>query len=147
MCTLAQGAPAHIRALLWAMASQPKSKAVEEYRRQIATYIRAVQAATGWKNVETGKMAGELSYTTIGRAKKGEHTMGFPALMALEAASRVPIPDALRGAAIAAQQPPAFSDAPSAEEIRQVAADLQKKSPEYQRALLAELQRSLAKAD
>ena len=127
------------------MASQPKSQAVQEYRRQIATYLRSVMLAKRWKLVETGKHAGNLKHTTISRAIKGENTLGYPALLALEAASGVPLPDSLKGAAIAAQQP-TLSDAPSAEEIRQVAADLQKKSPEVQRAIIAELQRSLTKA-
>lgn len=127
------------------MATKPKSQAVEEYRRQIAAYIDAVMMMKGWKLAETGERAGGLVHTTIGRALKRENTLGFPSLMALEAASGVKIPDALRGAAIAAQQPPQYASAPTQEEIRQVARQLEGKSQEYQQALLKELQRSLGK--
>jgi hypothetical protein len=125
------------------MASQPKSAAVAEYRRQIALYLEAVQIRTGWKLVKMGEMAGGLKHTTISRALKMENTLGFPALLALEAASNTSIPMALRAAAIAAQAPP--SPAPTEEELQKVADDLMGKSPEYRRALLEELQRSLAK--
>lgn len=127
------------------MASQPKSAAVKEYRRQIALYLEAVMRVTGWKLAKTGDMAGGLKHTTISRALKGENTLGFPALLALESASGCEIPNALRGAAIAAQQPPA-RPAPTAADLARVAEDLRDKSPEFKRALLEELQRSLAKA-
>lgn len=143
VCTLAECARAASCALSGAM-SKPKSEAVQIYRNQIAVYVDKVRLATGWKNVEMGKRAGGLAHTTIGRALKGEHTMGFPALMALEEASGVPIPNELRQAAIAAQQP--WKPGPSADDLRQVAASLLERPPEEKRALLEALQRDLAKA-
>lgn len=128
------------------MGTQPKSKAVEAYRRQIAAYLDVVRVDKGWKNVEMGQKAGGLAHTTIARARKGEHTLSFPALLALEAASGIPIPAELKRAAIAAQQPPELQDAPSAQELRRIRAEFERQSPEAQKALLAELQKAIAKA-
>jgi hypothetical protein len=127
------------------MATHPKSKAVETYRREISAYLSAVRGTRGWKLVKMGEAAGGLKHTTISRAIRGEHTISFPALLALEAASGVSIPDSLRLAAIGAQHP-APPDVPSAAEIARIAAELRGKSPEYQRALLVEIERNLAKA-
>lgn len=144
VCALAQSVPARFRALQWAMATQPKSKAVEEYRRQIALYLEAVMVARQWKLVRTGEAAGGLKHTTISRALKRENTLSYPALLALAEASGVPIPESLTSAARTAQQPtrPA-EEAELARRIAQVAKDLTE--PERQ-ALLRSLQESLVKA-
>lgn len=123
------------------MANKPKSEAVAEYRRQIALYLEAVSAATGWKNVRLGQEAGGLAHTTIGRARKGEHTLSFPALLALEEASRCEIPGSLRGAAIAAMQPQRGGGPDLQEEIRALAAEL---SPEEQGEIVEELRKRRA---
>lgn len=129
------------------MATQPKSAAVEAYRRQIARYLQSVQIAKGWKLVKMGEAAGNLSHTTISRALKGDHTLGFPALLALEAASGVPIPESLRGAAIAAQQPtrPAEPEL-DPEVLRSVAERLKGHTPTEQKAMIGELLKALTKA-
>lgn len=123
------------------MANKPKSEAVTEYRRQIAFYLEAVRLAHGWKNVEMGQKAGGLAHTTIGRALKLETTLGFPALLALEEASGVTIPQTLRGAAIAAQQPTRTERDDLEERIAAVARDLTK---DERQALLDRLQREMA---
>lgn len=125
------------------MARSSKTESVAEYRRQIAAYLQAVAMTTRWKNVEMGQRAGGVAHTTIGRALKGENTMGFPALLALELASGVPIPDSLRGAAIAAQQPAISERVDLETKIRDVARALTK---EEKAALFEELRREVAKA-
>ena len=124
------------------MATQPKSKTAAEYRRRIGAYLVRVREVKGWKLVKMGEMAGGLKHTTISRAIKGENTLSYPALLALETNSGVVIPDELRGAAIAAQQ---GQFGPTLADIHQVAQDIRATSPEFQRALIEELQRNLAK--
>lgn len=145
MCALAESVLAHFHAQVWAMGTQPKSVAVEEYRRQIALYLQTVKIATGWGQVKIGDVAGVV-HTTIGRALKGEHTLGFEKLMAISEASNQPIPDKLRGAAIAAQQPTRREVAEIKEQIQSVAAQLQGKTTEEQNEIIEELRRALAKA-
>jgi hypothetical protein len=128
------------------MATQPKSDAVAAYRREIAAYLTAVQMARKWKNVKLGEMIGGVSHTTIGRALKGEHTMGFPMLLAIEDVSGIPIPESLVVAARAAQQPTRQA-ANEPDEIRRqvedVAASL---TTDAKRRLLQKLQEELAKS-
>lgn len=125
------------------MAKQPKSAAVAAYRREIAIYLRAVRLKTRWKNVEMGQRAGSVAHTTIGRALKEETTLSFPVLLALEEASGVAIPQTLRGAAIAAQQPTRTEADDLQERISQVARELTR---DEQEALLVRLQKELARA-
>lgn len=132
------------RALLWAMGTQPKSKAVAEYRRQIALYLEGVREATGWKLVQMGQAAGGLKHTTISRALKQENTMNYPSLLVLEASSHHPIPEALKTAARLSQQA-AYPQGPTEATISRVAEELANESPEVQRALIERLQRNLAK--
>lgn len=120
-----------------------KSATAAAYRREIATYLRAIQIATGWKQVKMGEMAGGLSHTTIARAMKTTTTIGYPALLALEEAAGLPIPDSLVGAARAAQQPTTSS--PTAKQLAAVRSELLDLPEGQRRALLAELQRSLQK--
>lgn len=126
------------------MATQPKSEAVQEYRRQIGLYLQAVKIATGWGQVKMGEVAG-VAHTTIGRALKGDHTLSYPALLALEEESRVPIPDALVGSARQAQQPTRRDAAELEQQIRSVAEQLKGKSAAEQDALIEELRRALAR--
>lgn len=146
LSALAESVGAQFRAHVALMATQPKSAAVEEYRRQIARYLEAVQTATGWKLVQMGEKAGGLAHSTILRGLKGENTMGFPALMALEAASRVPIPDSLRGAAIQAQQPTRAEPEIDPEVLRSVARQLEGKSGDEQKAIIAKMLKALSEA-
>lgn len=139
VCILAECEDGCRHAQLAPMAKQPKSAAVAEYRRQIALYLEAVRNLRGWKNVEMGQKAGGIVHTTIGRALKGENTLGFPALLALEAASGVVIPTELRNAAISAQQPTRVDE----DRIERVAQNLTRSEREE---LLRRLQQELSKA-
>ena len=128
-----------VHALEWRMGTKAKSELVESYRRLIAGYLRAVMLETGWKQVEMGAKAG-VRHTTIGRALKRENTMEFTALLALEQASGLHIPDALRDAAIAAKQP----TRPDLQtELRQIRAEIERQTPEFKQALLEELRRAV----
>lgn len=146
LCGLAESMLALVRAQSWSMTTPPKSKAVEAYRQEIARYLEAVRLATGWKQVEMGERAGGLAHTTIGRAMKGDHTMGYPALLALEDQSGVPIPDSLVAAARGAQQPTRREAGTDADELRAIAARLMDKPKEERDAMLRELRKLLAKA-
>lgn len=121
----------------------PKSEAMEAYRREIAAYLELVKLGTGWTLAQMGQHAGGLAHTTVSRALKGEHTMGFPALLALEHASRVSIPDSLTLAARQAQQP--TRPQTMEEQIAALASDLMDRSPEEQRAFLAAVRKRLAR--
>jgi transcriptional regulator with XRE-family HTH domain len=127
------------------MAKPPKSKAATEYLRRIGDYLHQVKNATGWTQQEMGRHAG-VTHSTINRGLKGKNKIAFETLLALEKASGVAIPPEMQGAAIAAQQPSYVGDPPSQAEIRRIAAELQKKSPDVQRALIEELRRALEKS-
>lgn len=144
MCVVAESVCAHFRAHPWAMATQPKSEAVQEYRRQIALYLQAVKIAKNWGQVKMGDVAGVV-HTTIGRALKGDHTLNYPALLALEEASGVPIPEALTGAARAIQQPTRREAVVLEDQIRSVAEQLKGKPKTEQDAIIEELRKALAK--
>lgn len=120
------------------MATEAKSRAVAKYRREIADYLRAVKLATGWSTTEMGARAGKLAHTTIGRAMKEHHTLAFPALLALEAAAGLAIPETLRAAAVAAQHPPTASSRKD-DALKRLREEFAKQSPEAQRAFLDEL--------
>lgn len=126
------------------MGRQTKTAARDEFRRQIALYLRAIRIARGWKQERMALEAGDISHSTIGRAINEKNTLEFPTLLALEKASGIPIPDALRDAAIAYSQPnhpPRVIDVEA--EIRGLTAELKTKSPQEQRAALDQIRRAL----
>jgi transcriptional regulator with XRE-family HTH domain len=105
------------------------------YRRHVAAYLRAVELARGWSQSEIGRRAGVLS-TTVNKALKLKHSMNYTTLLALEAASDIPIHEELKQAAATLSAPRQVTDT-------EVEAFLQA-SPEWKR--MVELGRQLAEA-
>lgn len=106
-----------------------RTKAEETYREEIAAYLRLVQELKAWTQAELGRNAGYSDHTAVNKALKGRHTMAFDALLALETASGVTMPQELRDAAVAARQPRAVGVPPAdtlkalAEKLLEAAAD------------------------
>ena len=121
-----------------------RTKAEETYREEIAAYLRLVRADKGWTQSELGRAAGYSDHTAVNKALKGKHTMAFDALLALETASGVTMPQELRDAAVAARQPRAVS-VPPADEVKATTEELvqraKKMNPEERERLMEELRK------
>lgn len=107
----------------------------EEYRRQTAAYVAAVQEARGWTISALARQA-ELDRSTVSRAANGKKKTEFHRLLKIEKASRVQIPQALHEAYAA------LSDIPGGEmgriynEALDMMRKLQRSDPDgFQRAL------------
>lgn len=114
--------------------SRTASEREQNYRHQVAAYLKALELTLGWSQSEIGRQAGVKS-TTINKALKLKHSLSYPTLMALEKQSGIPIHDDLKNAA-ATLNAPRPEPAPA-----EVEAFLQS-SPAWQRML--ELGRQLA---
>jgi transcriptional regulator with XRE-family HTH domain len=137
-CVAAQSFCAQLGAHCFTM-KQPKSRAVDTYRRHIAGYLDVVRVHTGWTQKKLAEAAGLNSHTTIGRALKREITLGYPALALVEEASNVPIPEDLKIAMKHAQQPTGSASA-AAVALRQLASDIENQPEDLQQRYLEELQ-------
>lgn len=100
---LAQREAAYLRGILARMAKTATDRHAH-YRHHVAAYLRALEEARGWSQSEIGRQAGVLS-TTVNKALKLKHSMNYATLLALEAASDIPIPDELKQAAVALTAP------------------------------------------
>lgn len=65
-----------------------------EHQREIAAYVAAVLESGGWKQQALAQRSGVKQHT-ISRALNGEHKTEFEALLAIEQATGVAIPESL----------------------------------------------------
>jgi transcriptional regulator with XRE-family HTH domain len=119
-----------------ALMAETASDREQNYRHQVAAYLKALELTRGWSQSEIGRRAGVAS-TTINKALKLKHSLGYPKLMILEEQSGIPIHEGLKDALRALHAP---RPSPTTLEVE---AFLQS-SPEWQRML--ELGRQLAEA-
>jgi transcriptional regulator with XRE-family HTH domain len=131
---LAQREAAYLCGILGLMAKTATERHAH-YRHHVAAYLRAVEIARGWSQSEIARQVGVLS-TTINKALKLKHSMDYTTLLALEAASDIPIHEELRQAAATLKAPRQIS-ASEAETFLQ-------SSPEWTR--MVELGRQLSAA-
>lgn len=122
--------------------AKPRSESEATYRAEMAAYLQLVRDLKDWSQAKLGLVAGYSDHTMINKALRQKHTMSFEAAMAVEQESGVPIPQALKDAAIGARQRLAVA-VPPQEEIQRLTAELREaikdKSPAERKRLLKEL--------
>lgn len=113
---------------------KPASQREKEYKAQVVYYLRALETALGWSQSEIARQSGVRS-TTINKALKQTHALGYPKLLLLEKQSGIPLQDALVIAARSLNEPTTPASAKDVEAFLQ-------SSPAWQR--MVELGRQLA---
>jgi predicted transcriptional regulator len=117
-----------------------KSSAVAQYREEISRYLKSVMAQEGWNHQQAADALGVTRWT-VSRALAGTNTIGYLALLGFSERTGNAIPEGLRRAAVAVNEPLTRDAAP---EVRDYIADVLQASEEQQRALFNELARKFS---
>lgn len=97
LCADAQSVAALCRGIIFGM-GKPASEREEDYRREVASYLRALDIGKGWSQSEIGRQAG-VKASNINKAVKQSQSLGLEYLLILEERSGIPLPESLLSAA------------------------------------------------
>lgn len=97
VCVDAQRVAALCRGIMLGM-GKPASQREDDYRREVSTYLRALDIGRNWSQSEIARQAG-VKASNINKAVSQKQSLGLEYLLILEEKSGIPLPPSLLEAA------------------------------------------------